>query len=79
MPTNPQMKLVENLLNLSSIGQKPTRSGFFLPRSEKMQDRMFRKMSAEAKIKLMSRFYHFARSLRDTNSYGTRKASSRHR
>ena len=78
MPLNLKVHLVENILDLKTIEQKPTRNGYGegLVRAQKMQDQFFRKMSAEEKIRLMSRFYHFARSLQKLNFYGTRKASS---
>jgi len=75
MPVNPAAKLVQNLLDLKSIEQKLTRNGHTRSLTEAAQDQIFGNMSAEEKIRLMSRFYRFARSLRNSHSYGTRKAS----
>ncbi|GEM_PF-3199915 len=73
---NPNAHLVENLVDSKSIMQKPTRGSYDkIFRAGTVQDQIFRKMSAEEKIKLMSRFYRFARSLQQSRHYGTRKAS----
>jgi len=75
MLLNSRTKLVSNLLDLKSIERKLTRNGHTRSLTEAAQDQIFGNMSAEEKIRLMSRFYRFARSLRNSHSYGTRKAS----
>ncbi|MFH1759432.1 MAG: hypothetical protein ABH822_02660 [Patescibacteria group bacterium] len=46
--------------------------------AEKIQDDIFRKMSAEKKVKLASEFFNFAKALQVKN-YGTRTTSQKTR
>lgn len=78
MPLNSNAHLVEYPLDLQARGPKMIRTQFDARsiKAQEVQDQIFRKMSAEKKLKLMSQFYHFARLLHTSKPHGTRKTPS---